>query len=122
MYVNETIDNLNPFWNADYARVYFTFKPKDGLGYPKGDLVIFGQLSNYGDDPDALMTFNADKGIYEGSMLLKQGYYDYQYAIRTEENGKRFTIAPFLSRMHGRLKTLIWCWYTTANWEEGQIS
>ncbi|MEY3563722.1 MAG: hypothetical protein RLZZ294_1728 [Bacteroidota bacterium] len=89
LYVNETIDNLNPFWNADYAHVYFTFKPKDGLGYPKGDLVIFGQLSNYGDDPDALMTFNADKGIYEGSMLLKQGYYDYQYAIRTEENGKK---------------------------------
>jgi hypothetical protein len=88
LFVNETIDNLNPYWNADYARVYFRFRPKDGLAYAKGDLVIFGQLSNYGDDAEAVMKFNPDKGTYEGSMMLKQGYYDYQYAIRTPENGK----------------------------------
>lgn len=88
LYVNETIDNLNPFWNADYARIHFTFRPKDGLAYTKGDLVVFGELSNYGKDADAVLKFNADKGIYEGSMLLKQGYYDYQYAVRTAENGQ----------------------------------
>ena len=88
LYVNETIDNLNPFWNADYARIHFTFRPKDGLVYAKGDLVVFGELSNYGKDADAVLKFNADKGIYEGSMLLKQGYYDYQYAVRTTDNGQ----------------------------------
>lgn len=88
LYVNETIDNLNPFWNADYARIHFTFRPKDGLAYAKGDLVVFGELSNYGKDADAVLKFNADKGIYEGSMLLKQGYYDYQYAVRTADNGQ----------------------------------
>lgn len=88
LYVNETIDNLNPFWNADYARIHFTFKPKDGLAYAKGDLVVFGELSDYGKQADAVMKFNADRGVYEGSMLLKQGYYDYQYAIRTAENGQ----------------------------------
>lgn len=90
LYVNETIDDLNPFWNADYARIHFTFRPKDGLAYPRGDLVVFGELSNYGKDADALLKFNADKGVYEGSMLLKQGYYDYQYAVRTAENGQLF--------------------------------
>jgi len=88
LYVNETIDNLNPFWNADYARIHFAFRPKDGLAYAKGDLVVFGELSNYGKDADAVLKFNADKGIYEGSMLLKQGYYDYQYAVRTTDNGQ----------------------------------
>lgn len=88
LYVNETIDNLYPFWNADYARIHFTFKPKDGLAYAKGDLVVFGELSDYGKQADAVMKFNADRGVYEGSMLLKQGYYDYQYAIRTAENGQ----------------------------------
>jgi len=88
LYVNETIDNLNPFWNADYARIHFTFKPKDGLAYAKGDLVVFGELSDYGKQADAVMKFNADRGVYEGSMFLKQGYYDYQYAIRTAENGQ----------------------------------
>ena len=88
LYLNETIENLNPFWNADYARIHFTFRPKDGLAYAKGDLVVFGELSNYGKDADAIMKFNPDRGVYEGSMLLKQGYYDYQYAIRTAENGQ----------------------------------
>jgi hypothetical protein len=88
LYLNETIDNLNPFWNADYARIHFTFRPKDGLAYAKGDLVVFGELSNYGKDADAVMKFNPDRGVYEGSMFLKQGYYDYQYAVRTAENGQ----------------------------------
>lgn len=88
LYLNETIDNLNPFWNADYARIHFTFRPKDGLAYAKGDLVVFGELSNYGKDADAIMKFNPDRGVYEGSMFLKQGYYDYQYAVRTAENGQ----------------------------------
>jgi hypothetical protein len=88
LYLNETIENLNPFWNADYARIHFTFRPKDGLAYAIGDLVVFGELSDYGKQADAVMKFNADRGVYEGSMLLKQGYYDYQYAIRTAENGQ----------------------------------
>jgi hypothetical protein len=87
-YVNETIDNLNPFWNADYAKVHFTFKPKDGIAYPQGELIILGMLSNYGEDKEATMTFNAEKGVYEATLLLKQGYYDYQYAIRQQVNGK----------------------------------
>ncbi|MEY3541881.1 MAG: hypothetical protein RLZZ204_693, partial [Bacteroidota bacterium] len=87
-YVNETIENINPFWNADYAKVNFRFKPPGGLSYPNADLVIMGELTNYGKDPNAKMIFNTELGVYETSLFLKQGYYDYQYALNQYANGR----------------------------------
>jgi len=82
LFINETIENINPFWNADYANVHFSFKPPGGMPYPNADLLIMGELSNYGKDPEANMQFNAELGVYEGMLKLKQGYYDYQYVLR----------------------------------------
>jgi hypothetical protein len=87
-YFNETIENINPFWNADYAKVHFQFKPPGGLFYPNADLVIMGELTNYGKDPAAKMVFNPDLGVYETSLFLKQGYYDYQYALNQYADGR----------------------------------
>ena len=86
--INETIENINPLWNADYAKVHFSFKPPGGLPIRNGQLVIMGELSNYGKDPDATMTFNSETGTYEASLFLKQGYYDYQYAIKEKTDAK----------------------------------
>jgi hypothetical protein len=88
MYMLETTEQINPFWNADYAKINFSFRPPNGQPYSNADLIIMGEITNYGKDPDALMQFNPDKGCYEGSLLLKQGYYDYQYVLRTIQNGK----------------------------------
>lgn len=81
-FINETIENVNPYWNADYASVHFRFKPPGGYVYPGADLVVMGELTNYGKDPAAIMQFNADLGVYETTLLLKQGYYDYQYSLK----------------------------------------
>lgn len=94
MYINETIENINPYWNADYSKVHFTFNPNSSLPY-KSDLVVFGELTNYGKDPNAVMKYNAQKGIYETDLFLKQGYYDYQYALKENINGRiRFNLTP----------------------------
>ena len=86
--VNETIENINPLWNADYAKVHFAYKPPGAVPFRNGELVIMGELSNQGKDPDATMVFNNETGLYETSMILKQGYYDYQYAVREKGSGK----------------------------------
>ncbi len=88
LYVSETLENFNPYWNADYADVHFSFKPQDGIPYSGYDLVVFGELSNYGKDPASVMKYNDEKKRYETSLFLKQGYYDYQYALRRSINGK----------------------------------
>jgi len=90
LYINETVEKINPFWNADYADIHFTFVPPGFKPYGEGDVVIMGELSNYGKDKDAVMKFNPDKGVYEARLRLKQGYYDYYYAIRQSRNGKPF--------------------------------
>jgi hypothetical protein len=88
MFINETTEPINPMWNADYARVHFSFKPPNGQPYTNGELIIMGELTNYGKDREAVMHFNHENGTYEGELFLKQGYYDYQYALRTYANGK----------------------------------
>lgn len=88
LFINETIENYNPYWNADYADVHFSFRPSDGTPYTGYELVVFGELTNYGKDPASVMRFNEEKKIYETSLFLKQGYYDYQYALRKSTNGK----------------------------------
>ena len=88
LFINETIENINPFWNADYAKVHFRFKPPGSMVYPDAELVIMGELTNYGKDPNAKMIFNAEQGVYETTLLLKQGYYDYQYSLNKYFAGK----------------------------------
>lgn len=89
MFLSEIIENINPFWNADYANVYFSYRPSGNDSFHSSDLVIFGELTNYGKDPRAVMKFNPVKGIYETMLFLKQGYYDYQYALKESKLGKQ---------------------------------
>ncbi|ULQ57209.1 DUF5103 domain-containing protein [Flavihumibacter rivuli] len=91
MFYNETIDRLNPYWQGDYATVYFTYKPPAGIPFKK-DLYLFGEMTNYGKNPEAKMVFNKEKGVYETAIWLKQGYYDYGYALMEESGGRKIFI------------------------------
>lgn len=88
LFVNETTEKINPYWNADYAKVHFTFRPPNSTPFSSGELVLMGELTNYGKDPASVLQFNSALGIYQTALHLKQGYYDYQYAIRSMDKGK----------------------------------
>lgn len=89
MYYIATIDNFNPLWQADYAIVHFAFVPAGNSPYTNKDLYLFGELTNYGKDPEAKMRFNPEKGIYETAITLKQGYYDVGYATIDKNDIKK---------------------------------
>jgi Domain of unknown function (DUF5103) len=84
----EVSENINPLWQADYATVNFTFVPPGNTAYGGKDVYVIGQLSNYDLSDAAKMNFNPEKGIYESSLFLKQGYYDYCYAT-VDKNAKK---------------------------------
>lgn len=88
MYIIEPSENINPFWQADYATVNFTFVPPGNAPYAGKDLYVFGELSNYNLSDAAKMNFNSVKGAYESSLFLKQGYYDYCY-VTVDRNAKK---------------------------------
>jgi hypothetical protein len=81
MYTVETTQNINPFWQSDYATVHFSFLPPDSIPYRDKDVYLFGQLTNYSFTDSTKMQFNPDKGVYEAHLFLKQGYYSYTYIV-----------------------------------------
>jgi hypothetical protein len=95
IYTIENSDGDNPYWQSDYGYVHFTFVPPGNQAYAGKDLYIFGELTNYTPDDASLMVFNPEKGIYEGTLFLKQGYYNYSYVSidAKEKKSNRFSFA-----------------------------
>lgn len=89
MYTIECMESLNPFWQGDYATVNFSFVPPNNLPLNGRDVYMIGELTNYDLREDAKMKFNNEKGVYETSLFLKQGYYDYAYVTINPNDPKR---------------------------------
>ena len=67
---------------ADYVQVHFSLslpEPFDG-----GEIYLFGGLTGFGIRPEARLAWNETEEAYQTTMLLKQGFYDYQYAFVPE--------------------------------------
>jgi hypothetical protein len=78
-YFIKTTESINPSWQTDYAQVKFSFVPPDNAPFPDLDIYLFGMLTGYKFNDETRLAFNPAKGIYEGSALLKMGYYNYAY-------------------------------------------
>ncbi len=68
----------------DYTTIYFRLKC-DKISYP-GSLYVFGGLSDWQCKPEFKMTYNIEEQQYEANALLKQGWYDYEYAFVPEND------------------------------------
>lgn len=79
MYTIENSERNNPFWQSDYANVHFTFVPPGNRAYEGKSIYLFGELTNYTPDETSKMDFNIETGVYEKTMFLKQGFYNYAY-------------------------------------------
>ncbi len=63
--------------NADYANIRFTLKaPKT-----EGKVYVIGRFNDWKLSDENIMGYNERTKTYETSILLKQGYYDYQYYL-----------------------------------------
>ncbi|MBS1565692.1 MAG: DUF5103 domain-containing protein [Bacteroidetes bacterium] len=87
-YYNDISESVNYLWQADYAKVHFSFVTPSGQPMPDKELFLFGELTNYGQDEKAKMIWNPAKGVYETDLLLKNGYYDYAYITTGRDNPK----------------------------------
>ncbi|MDR1455728.1 MAG: DUF5103 domain-containing protein [Tannerella sp.] len=67
-----------PDVEADYYFVHFTYESKP---FPDGDVYLLGDFFQNRTDGDSRMEYNAETGCYEKAVLLKQGYYNYQYVF-----------------------------------------
>jgi hypothetical protein len=75
-------EGQKPDIDADYVNVFFTLPSKQAL--PGGKMFVSGNLNNWAFDKNNLMTYNSEKGEYEYTMLLKQGWYNYEYVFQKD--------------------------------------
>ena len=85
MYLVETYETINPYWQGDFATVHFKLAAPNAMPYADKDIYLAGQLTNYEFNDKTKMQFNAEKGVYECTAFLKQGYYNYTY-IAVDKN------------------------------------
>jgi Domain of unknown function (DUF5103) len=80
-------EGQKPDIESDYVYVYFTL-PSDQM-ISGGKMYISGSLNNWVFDKNDLMAYNSERKEYECTMLLKQGWYNYEYVFRKdgETNG-----------------------------------
>ncbi len=86
MYLVETYESINPYWQGDFATVHFKLAAPNATAYPDKDIYLAGQLTNYEFNDKTRMVFNAEKGVYETTAFLKQGYYNYTYIAVDKNN------------------------------------
>ena len=77
MYLIQNQEGTNADFDAEYAHVKLTLPMEVPL--TDGDIYVFGGFSDYNCYDDYKMTYNLEKQVYELDMLVKQGYYNYQY-------------------------------------------
>ena len=64
---------------ADYAWVFFTLSAPNYFG--KKSIYINGMFNNFAIGDENKMDYNAEKGVYEKALMIKQGFTNYQYVI-----------------------------------------
>ena len=78
-YYIEVQEQSNNDLDADYVYVYFSF-PYDAP-FIHGKFYVMGSLTNWLFNQSNEMKYNFNTKSYELVLLLKQGYYNYQYAF-----------------------------------------
>jgi hypothetical protein len=82
----ESTEVSNPWWQSDYATVHFTFMPRNNQPFADRKVFVVGEMNHYNLDDSSAMTYNAEKGAYEKTLRLKQGYYSYIYVTKDPQN------------------------------------
>ena len=81
--------NASTLMGADFTMVHFSFMgnlPSDM------DIYVYGELTNWSLLPDAKLTYNQYKRMYETSLYLRTGFYNYIY-VAVPQNGGNGTTA-----------------------------
>ena len=79
----------------DYAFIHFTL-PIDEIEY--GELYVLGELSDWELKENFKLIYNEQEKKYEANIYLKQGYYNYHYALY--DTTKNYIDVSFIEGTH----------------------
>ncbi|MBC7388387.1 MAG: DUF5103 domain-containing protein [Opitutaceae bacterium] len=85
-FVIQRFESQDPGVEGDYANVLFSLNTPPDF---EGDIYIAGQLTDWKIKPKYKMEYNIETGLYSKNLLLKQGFYNYQYILLNSKVAER---------------------------------
>ena len=79
------LDRTDVDIEADYTMVHFSLVQDELIGK---DIHVYGNFNAFAIEPLTRMEYNSEKGAYETSFRLKQGFYNYKYVVVDSETGE----------------------------------
>lgn len=79
-FVVRTLEGENNNTDADYTWTYFSLKSSVNL--EGKDVYVSGNFNNWQLNDTNKLKYNEALGLYETKLLLKQGFYNYQYVTK----------------------------------------
>lgn len=79
----QTLQGTEANIEADYSIVYFSLAKQYALD--NEEIYIYGKFNNYELTEENKMIYNPNLEVYEGILLLKQGFYNYTYVSLKDE-------------------------------------
>lgn len=80
-FVVRNLNTNNSAIEADYTYIHFSLENYENIGNRK--IYVVGNFNNHIADSNSEMKFNYNKGIYENTSLIKQGFTNYQFITLT---------------------------------------
>jgi len=74
---------------GDYSFVHFSLQYDDN--YDQDDIYVYGNFNDWQITAENKMIFNEENGLYEATILFKQGFFNYTYVALNKE----FRINPY---------------------------
>jgi hypothetical protein len=93
----------DPEVESEYMYTTFYLEAEPGM-----DIKMLGALTGWGNSPGAKMTYDPKTGHYSTSLLLKQGWYDYQYGFVTPEGYDTSTIESSFFETENEYEVLVY--------------
>ena len=102
----QTLQGINPHIESDYTEVYFSLAKQYEL---KGEeIYIYGKFNNYALTQENKMIYNPSLEVYEGILLLKQGFYNYKYLEVIDEKPIKNSISGNHSQTENLYTVLVY--------------
>lgn len=80
-FVIENQDYRDAALSGDYVFVTFTL----AVSPVNGSIYLLGAMNNWSHSAESKMSFRKDRNVYETTLLLKQGLYNYQYWVESDK-------------------------------------
>ena len=77
-YKVNVLDRNEPKIEADYTYIHFSLMCEE---LKNSSVYVYGGFNNFSTNYENKMTYNSKRNVYEATLLMKQGFYNYKYVV-----------------------------------------